>query len=324
MTDGGLDAPVSWPVGWEAAAALPAPATPLIGRARGARRRARHPGPPRGAPADADRPRRRRQDPPRARAGRRAGADLRRRLPLRLARPRARAGLVAPTIAEALGLRATPGVAPREQVRDHLRAARALLVLDNFEQVLAAAPLVADLLAGCPGLRVLVTSREALRLGGEHELPVAPLPLASARGGRPRRARRRPGGRALPPAGAGRQSGLRARRGQRGGGGGDLRPAGRAAAGDRAGGGPRQVLGAGGPAGAARAAAAGVERRPARRAGAPPDDAGGDRLERRAADAGRAAPLPGLAVFVGGCTAGRGRRRGRLRQAGPGRAWRRR
>ncbi len=65
-------------------------------------------------------------------------------------------------------------------VESYLRAKRFLLVLDNFEQVTAAAPVVAGLLAACPGLVVLVTSRTVLRLSGEYELSVAPLAVPPA------------------------------------------------------------------------------------------------------------------------------------------------
>lgn len=64
-----------------------------------------------------------------------------------------------------------------ERLVEHLGERSLLLVLDNAEQVLGAAPLVAGLLAACPRLKVLVTSRAALRLSGEHEHPVPPLQL---------------------------------------------------------------------------------------------------------------------------------------------------
>ena len=64
---------------------------------------------------------------------------------------------------------------------DHLRDRSLLLVLDNFEQILAAAPSVARLLAECPALEILATSRAALRLSAEHEYPVPPLDLPDPR-----------------------------------------------------------------------------------------------------------------------------------------------
>src|SRR5262249_9476914 len=63
-----------------------------------------------------------------------------------------------------------------------LRAVAALLVLDNFEQLAPAATTVADLLAVCPRVRVLVTSRAALHIYGEHEYPVDPLPVPNPDG----------------------------------------------------------------------------------------------------------------------------------------------
>ena len=83
--------------------------------------------------------------------------------------------LVLPTVAAALGVRDAGARPLRDLVLDHLRSRRLLLLLDNFEQVLGAAPLVADLLAAVPRLTVLVTSRAVLRLSGEHEYPVPPL-----------------------------------------------------------------------------------------------------------------------------------------------------
>jgi predicted ATPase/DNA-binding CsgD family transcriptional regulator len=59
-----------------------------------------------------------------------------------------------------------------------LRHKRQLLLLDNFEHLIEAAPIVSELLSGCPGVTILVTSRDRLRVSGEHEFPVAALELA--------------------------------------------------------------------------------------------------------------------------------------------------
>src|SRR5215469_131125 len=100
------------------------------------------------------------------------------------------AELVAPAVAAALGLN-TSGAQVISDVMAYLRPRRLLLVLDNFEQVRGAAPLVADLLAAARGLVVLVTSRMVLRLSGEHEVPVPTLPVPDATAGsRAARARR--------------------------------------------------------------------------------------------------------------------------------------
>lgn len=84
-------------------------------------------------------------------------------------------GLVLPAVATALGLPDRAGVSPIEAISGRLGDRSLLLVVDNFEPVLAAAPDIAVLLAACPGLTALVTSRAALRLRGEREQPVPPL-----------------------------------------------------------------------------------------------------------------------------------------------------
>jgi predicted ATPase/transcriptional regulator with XRE-family HTH domain len=83
--------------------------------------------------------------------------------------------LLMSTVAQALGLREAGGRSVRELVHDYLRDRQLLLVLDNFEHLLGAAPEVTDLLASCPLLKVLATSRAPLRLRGEQEYPVEPL-----------------------------------------------------------------------------------------------------------------------------------------------------
>ncbi len=79
---------------------------------------------------------------------------------------------VAPAIAAALDLREVEGVAAVTALQAYLQSKRLLLLLDNFEQVVAAAPLVSSLLAGCPGLTVLATSRSPLHVSGEQEFAV--------------------------------------------------------------------------------------------------------------------------------------------------------
>src|SRR5829696_8260169 len=81
---------------------------------------------------------------------------------------------VATAIAQAIGAREGEGRTAFESVVEYLRTKRLVLVLDNFEQVAHAAPLVAKLLAGAPGIKVLVSSRIRLGVRGEHEYAVPP------------------------------------------------------------------------------------------------------------------------------------------------------
>ncbi len=87
--------------------------------------------------------------------------------------------LIASAIAASIGLLA-PGQPPIDRVRNHLHDRMALLVLDNFEQVVDGAPLVADLLRDAPRLTVIASSRAPLRIAGEQEFPVPPLSLPAA------------------------------------------------------------------------------------------------------------------------------------------------
>lgn len=82
---------------------------------------------------------------------------------------------VALAICTALGLPTTGAQGAERLLADHLRPLELLVVLDNFEHVAPAAPLVASLLGEASGLRVLVTSREPLRVAGETQFPVPPL-----------------------------------------------------------------------------------------------------------------------------------------------------
>jgi len=80
--------------------------------------------------------------------------------------------LVLPSVVETIGA--------KDSLPDHVGAKRMLLVLDNFEQVLGAVPQLGDLLQRCPNLKLLVTSRAVLRLWGEWEYQVEPLPETDA------------------------------------------------------------------------------------------------------------------------------------------------
>jgi predicted ATPase/DNA-binding winged helix-turn-helix (wHTH) protein len=89
-------------------------------------------------------------------------------------------GLIASVIVEALGLREAGRQSPLEILKRNFQDSQnapALLLLDNFEHLIQAAPTVAELLAVAPNLKILVTSRAALHIYGEHEFPVLPLAL---------------------------------------------------------------------------------------------------------------------------------------------------
>ena len=86
-------------------------------------------------------------------------------------------GEVPAAIARAIGLRDSSEESLLDELREELRRQQVLLILDNFEHVTAAAPVVAQLLHDCPRLQLLVTSREALRVRGEHLFALPPLSL---------------------------------------------------------------------------------------------------------------------------------------------------
>ncbi|MBA3530283.1 MAG: hypothetical protein H0T91_13420 [Propionibacteriaceae bacterium] len=88
--------------------------------------------------------------------------------------------LVGATVVRAVGVVERADRAPVETLTAAIRERRVLLVLDNLEHLLAAAPLVAHLLVACPNLTILVTSRARLNLSGEHELTISPLALPAA------------------------------------------------------------------------------------------------------------------------------------------------
>ena len=93
-------------------------------------------------------------------------------------------GLMALAIVQTLGIREAGGQSPLEILKKNLRDSLStpmLLLLDNFEHLIQASPVVAELLATAPSLKILVTSRAALHLYGEHEFPVPPLALPDSK-----------------------------------------------------------------------------------------------------------------------------------------------
>ncbi len=91
--------------------------------------------------------------------------------------------LVISVITQALGLPEKEDRSPGEHLKTLLRDKQLLLMLDSFEHVLPEAPLLADLLSSCPGLKIVVTSRALLHVGGEYESPVRPLEIPDMRQG---------------------------------------------------------------------------------------------------------------------------------------------
>ncbi len=88
--------------------------------------------------------------------------------------------VVPSVLANTLGIREAAGEPLMETLKEHLQDKRMLILLDNFEHLLAAVVVVADLVGSCPGLTVLVTSRAPLHLTGEYQFPVTPLSLSEA------------------------------------------------------------------------------------------------------------------------------------------------
>src|SRR3954447_6947974 len=88
---------------------------------------------------------------------------------------------VVPALAQALGIRVSPGVPLLQTVVDRVADSRLLLTLDNYEHLTDAATVVSTLVESCAQLHVLVTSRRALRLSGEHQYLVPPLEVPPSR-----------------------------------------------------------------------------------------------------------------------------------------------
>jgi predicted ATPase len=91
------------------------------------------------------------------------------------------ASLLPTTMIQTLGLREDVRRTPLELLQAELAEKQMLLVLDNFEHIIEAAPVLTELLSACPHVKMLVTSRETLRVRGEQVFPVHPLPVPARR-----------------------------------------------------------------------------------------------------------------------------------------------
>ena len=237
--------------------------------------------------------------------------------------PISKPDLVTVTIAQTMGIREIGNQPLPASLKEYLRDRKILLLLDNFEQVIGAASTIAELLAAASRLKLLVTSRAALRICGEYEFPVLPLALPDLRNLPPLDALAQyPGDRAVHRACPRDQARFRPHRRERAPGRRDLRAAGWPAAGDRAGGGAQQGAATAGAAGAADQPAGSADRRRARPGRPPADAARHDRLELRPAGCqgahavraagrvrGRRHPGGGRARLCSGTRAARNRHR---------------
>jgi predicted ATPase/class 3 adenylate cyclase len=88
--------------------------------------------------------------------------------------------LVPLELARVLGVEETSSLSLTDALQGELKGRRALILFDNFEHVGGAASLLADLLGACPRLKLLVTSREPIRIAAERQYPVPPLPESEA------------------------------------------------------------------------------------------------------------------------------------------------
>ena len=249
----------------------------------------RDPDTPGVAPPRAHRCRRQRQDPARVRSCSPSGDLVRQRRGDRRAGALHDPALVAATIAQALDVAEVAGDGSEESLARVLADRELLLVLDNAEHLLDAAPLFARLVSRAPRLTVVVTRRAVLHISGEQVFPVAPLP-----GGRRRRAIRAAG---APP-----RLVVRDQRCERAGCPRDLPSPRRVAPGNRVGRCANPDADAAGDRRAAGETARTVDVGPSRPSCAPADLARDDRMERRAALGPRAAHLPASRRLPGGAT----------------------